>query len=47
MIAKDILFVGRQNIHLRGNVEDIKDCSENRGNFLTLLKILGESDKLL
>ena len=38
MIAKDISFFGRQNIDLRGNVEDIKDCFENPGNFLTIVE---------
>lgn len=47
MTAKDILCCGRQNIALRGDVEDIKDSSKNPGNLLTLLKVLGELDKLL
>ena len=34
-----ILFLGRHNIALRGDVEDIKECSKNRGNFLALLQI--------
>ena len=47
MIVKDILFCGRQNITLRGDVEDIKDPSKNPGNFLAMLKVFGESDNLL
>lgn len=47
MIAKTILFCGRQNIALRGDIENIKDSSKNPGNFLALLKVLSESDALL
>lgn len=47
MISKVILFCGRQNIALRGDIEDLNDTSKNPGNFLALLKILAESDDLL
>ncbi|XP_041362001.1 uncharacterized protein LOC121377971 [Gigantopelta aegis] len=47
MIAKSILHCGRQCIGLQGKVENVLDEAINPGNFLAMLKLLGESDPVL
>ena len=46
-IVKAILFLGKQSLALRGDVEDVTDSMKNLGNFLALLKLFSQNDPLL
>ena len=45
-IVRTIIFLGKQGLGLRGDLEDVAS-EKNPGNFLTLLKVFAENDPVL
>ncbi len=46
-IVKVLLLCGKQNLALRGHRDDSTSTESNKGNFLAVLNLMSESDKIL